>query len=322
MSKDLDKKDWRILYQLCKDARVSHSKLGKIIGLSKNAVTYRISRLANRGIIKGFFTIIDHEALGYLSFNVLIRVKAVDESPLISYLKSHANTMVIDRLIGEWNLIVEFGCKNQGEFNSFIRETKSKFSDIIDTYEVHPPLESLKIEQLPVELVEEKKVLGLQKPGKVDVDQTDITLLYELGKNSTASLFNLAKAVGVTYETISARIKKLKKQGVIIRFSAKIGLAALGYDVYFLMIDLRTLSKEREASLKQYINSKNNIRFAFISATRPTIFIYIAVKKSEELNMFLLDIKEKFSDAIVSQKYLLSPEQLKYELFPEGLITY
>ncbi|MCX6709057.1 MAG: hypothetical protein NTW67_05435 [Candidatus Woesearchaeota archaeon] len=57
-----------------------------------------------------------------------------------------------------------------------------------------------------------------------------------------------------------------------------------------------------------------------MSASKPVVFIYLAVKKSDELSAFLLDIKEKFSDVIVNQKYLFSSMLLKHEFFPEGLL--
>lgn len=74
------------------------------------------------------------------------------------------------------------------------------------------------------------------------------------------------------------------------------------------------------SALRFYINDQKNIRYAFMSASKPVVFIYLAVKKSDELSAFLLDIKEKFSDVIVNQKYLFSSMLLKHEFFPEGLL--
>ncbi len=321
--KELDKKDWKLLYHLCQDARLSHSKLAKLVGLSKNAVTYRIERLKEKGIIKKFFTVVNYDTLGYKSFNVLLRLNATkeQEKEIISYLASNQNISVLDSLVGEWNLFVEFGCKNLDVFYDFISELKSKFSPILDTYEIHFTLFPYKVEQLPVELVEEKQQPKPFIKGKdAKVDETDLKLLSELDKNSTATLFELAKSLGITYETVSARIKKLKSSNIILKITAQISLGSLGYDVYLLILDMRNFTQEREAELRGYINGQKNIRYAFLSATKPVLFIYLAVKKSEELNTFLLNTKEKFADVIVNQKYLLSPENLKYSLFPEGLI--
>ena len=325
MTKDLDSKDWKILYHLCTDSRLSHSKIAKLVSLSKNAVTYRIQRLVEKKIISGFFTIVNFGLLKIDTHDILIRLNTTKDQEMIDFLKAHKNVMVIDRLLGEWNFLVEFGCKNQAEFYSFIGMLKSRFSSIIETYEIHTALESYKIEQLPVELVEEKKILPkpeVKETEKIDIDKTDLKLLAELNKNSAENLFKIGEKIDVTYETVSARMKKLKENGIIIKFTAKINLIALGYDVYLILLDLRNLSKGREVVLKNHLNYQKNIRYSFISSTKPTVFIYLAVKKSEELNTFLSIIKEKFSDIIVSQKYLLSTEQLKYDLFPGGFVSH
>ncbi len=322
MTKELDKKDWKILYLLCQDARLSHNKLGKLVGLSKNSVTYRIDRLRDKGIIRKFFTIINHDSLGNNFFNILLRLNATKEQEreLIDYLVSHNNTSVVDSFVGEWNLLIEFGCREINVFYDFISELKSKFSSILDTYEIHFAPFPYKVEQLPVELVEERQQPKPFTKGEITkVDKIDLQLLLQLSKNSTVTLFDLAKVLGITYETVSARIKKLKDAGVILKFTAQISLAALGYDVYMLLLDIRNMSQDRESALKSYINGQKNIRYAFLSATKPVLFIYLAAKKSEDLNTFLLNIKEKFADVIVNQKYLLSTKQLKYDLFPEGL---
>lgn len=318
----LDLKDWKILEQLCTNARTSHNSIAKAIGVSKNAVSYKVDRLLKRRVIGGFFAIINLESLGYSIYNLFLRLRAgkEKEQELAVFLKSHPNTQVVDRLVGEWNFLVEFACRQASEMNDFVSDVKSRFSDIIDVFEVHPMLEDYKVEQLPVELVTERPVALFKKQEKVEVDELDLRLLSELNKNCTASLLVLAKTLGITYETVSARIKRLKEKGIIILFTAKINLGALGYDVYLLRLNLRNLSTERAASLRGYINAQRNIRYAFISAHAPVLFIYLAVKKSEELNNFLMGIKEKFSDVIVNQKYWLSPEQLKYEIFPEGLL--
>ena len=323
MTKLLDSKDWKILYHLCQDSRISHSRIGRLVRLSKNSVTYRIERLINKGIISGFFTITNYSLLGLNAYTILLRLNAAPEreKDMIGYLRSHPNVTVVDRFVGEWNLLIELGCRTINEFSNFLSEFRSKFSDIIDIYETHTSLQFYKVEQLPVELVEEKQMPKPSSPKPANIDNTDLKLLHELSKNSAAPLYELAEKLGITYETVSARIKKLRESGVVIRFTAKIKLGALGYDVYMIMLDLRNVSREGESGLRNFINAQKNIRYAFMSAQRPTILLYIAVKTSSELNSFLVRIKEKFSSIIVSQKYLLSTEQIKYDLFPEGFVV-
>ncbi len=324
MTKELDKKDWLILDKLCENSRLSHNQIAKAVGLSKNAVVYRIERLKKRGVITGFFTVIDYEVFGYSFYEVLLKIHANDkqEKEIIEWLKNHENLLVLDRVLGEWNFIMEFGCKNIHQFFKIINEFEEKFSEIIDVYEVHPILKIYNFdEQLPIELVKETKLEESHiHKGNIEIDDTDKELLFELNKDSTQPLYVLGDKLGLTSETISSRIKKLKEKGVIIRFTSKISLRGIGYDSYLVLLDLRKLSKEKEESFRAYLKMDKKIRYAFMSAVMPKVFIYIAVKEIEELDLFLNNIKHKFSDIIVNQNYLFSKEQLKYELFTEGLL--
>lgn len=51
---DLDRLDWRILETLQSNARISNTELGKQVGLSQPAVTARIKRLEEHGVIEGY----------------------------------------------------------------------------------------------------------------------------------------------------------------------------------------------------------------------------------------------------------------------------
>ena len=58
---DLDR---RIVGLLSQDGRMSFTDLGKVTGLSTSAVHQRVRRLEERGVIRGYRAIIDHNALG------------------------------------------------------------------------------------------------------------------------------------------------------------------------------------------------------------------------------------------------------------------
>ena len=325
MTKEMDKKDWKLLYQLCQNARLSHNAIAKLIGTSKNSVTYRVNRLLERKIISGFFTIVDVKPLGAVFYTMLIRMNATveKEKELIDYLKANNNITIIDGLVGKWNYLVEFACKDPYKFFGFLTDLQNRFSDIIDAYEVHPNLEVYKIEQLPVELMEEKPISAAQtqvKKERIELDQTEIKLLSELNKDSTASLIKLGERLGITYKTVSTKIKKLQNDGVITKFSASVNLETLGYEVYLILVDFKNLSTQNSHNLKAHINRQKNIRAAFISYARPTLFIYLAVKKATELQKFLLELNTKFAPIIVDQEYFLTSAQPKYDLFPDGVL--
>lgn len=61
---ELDRKDWQILEVLQANARCTNTEIGKRIGLSQPAVTARIQRLENAGVIQGYAARIDPKRVG------------------------------------------------------------------------------------------------------------------------------------------------------------------------------------------------------------------------------------------------------------------
>ena len=60
----IDKKDYLILNELIKNARESASNIADSIGMSVPAVTERIKKLQDSGVIKGFSVSIDNQKIG------------------------------------------------------------------------------------------------------------------------------------------------------------------------------------------------------------------------------------------------------------------
>lgn len=58
---DLDR---RIIGLLSQDGRMSFTDLGKVTGLSTSAVHQRVRKLEERGVIRGYRAVVDHDALG------------------------------------------------------------------------------------------------------------------------------------------------------------------------------------------------------------------------------------------------------------------
>jgi Lrp/AsnC family transcriptional regulator, leucine-responsive regulatory protein len=75
---NLDDKDFVILEALQEDGRVPLSELGRRIGLSQPAMSERVKRLEERGIITGYGARIDPQALG-LRMMAIIRLKTTHE---------------------------------------------------------------------------------------------------------------------------------------------------------------------------------------------------------------------------------------------------
>ena len=75
-NKVLDDLNRSILKELCQDARISTTEIGRRVGLSAPAVADRIQKMEKQGFIKGYRTIVDFDKVG-LTIKALITFKAI-----------------------------------------------------------------------------------------------------------------------------------------------------------------------------------------------------------------------------------------------------
>lgn len=59
-----DATDWRILDVLQREGRVSYAELARAVAMSPSAVTERVRRLEEAGVIQGYAAVVDPERLG------------------------------------------------------------------------------------------------------------------------------------------------------------------------------------------------------------------------------------------------------------------
>jgi len=60
----MDELNWRILEVLQQSGRASYAEIGRVVGLTAPAVTERIQKMEDMGIITGYKAVIDPEKLG------------------------------------------------------------------------------------------------------------------------------------------------------------------------------------------------------------------------------------------------------------------
>ncbi|MES2940112.1 MAG: Lrp/AsnC family transcriptional regulator [Pseudomonadota bacterium] len=99
---DLDKKDRAILQALQADARQSLSALGKRIGLSQPAMSERVRKLEEAGVIEGYSARINLRAVG-LPLQAVVRVKTTHEHirPYLKLFATVPEVLEVFRITGD-----------------------------------------------------------------------------------------------------------------------------------------------------------------------------------------------------------------------------
>jgi Lrp/AsnC family leucine-responsive transcriptional regulator len=107
----LDDRDWELLGLLQRDARVSFSDLARELGMSAPAVTERVRRLEDAGVIRGYRAELDLEKLG-LTVLAIVRLKypTNDYGPLDKVLKQRPELLECHHVTGEDCFVIKVAC--------------------------------------------------------------------------------------------------------------------------------------------------------------------------------------------------------------------
>jgi DNA-binding Lrp family transcriptional regulator len=95
----------------------------------------------------------------------------------------------------------------------------------------------------------------------VEIDSIDEKIINELTKNSKVTVRELGKKLGVSFVTAMKRIRRLEREGIIEKYTAKVNYEKLGYDIH-VIIEVR-ISKGKLFELEKRIAQYPNIHTVY-----------------------------------------------------------
>lgn len=102
----MDQVDHKILLCLQNQARISMTELGKEVGLSQPAVTERVRRMEDKGIITGYRATVSHEKVGKpIMAHVLVHTNQCNS--FVEFCQSAPEVIECHRISGEQNYLLK-----------------------------------------------------------------------------------------------------------------------------------------------------------------------------------------------------------------------
>ncbi|WP_370946940.1 Lrp/AsnC family transcriptional regulator [Amycolatopsis sp. cg5] len=122
---DLDDIDWQLLDLLQSDGRLTFSELGRRVSLSAPAVTERVRRLEDRGIITGYAASVDTGKLGLpIEAIVRARVRSLDTPRFRSTILPLKEVVSADHITGDECWLLRVACATTADLESFIERAQ------------------------------------------------------------------------------------------------------------------------------------------------------------------------------------------------------
>jgi len=147
---------------------------------------------------------------------------------------------------------------------------------------------------------------------KFQLGLRDKKLLFELDKNSRASLTDLAKKLKTSKEVIHYRLNNLVKNNVILRFQTVTSLYRFGLTAYKVYLRLQNITDEKYHELVEYLNEKESVFSIGTTRGHWNLIFGIWAKNMEEFFDFQDKILEKFSKYIQEKELSISRENLQF----------
>jgi len=291
----LDIKDKKILFELEKNARQNNSSIAKSVGLSKDAVGYRIKQLENGGIIRGYRLLVDVSKIGYTLYRIYLRLIDISQEDLekmINYLKREKNAWWIAKLDGSWDFVFAYWSKTPNEFYEFYRLFSENFRKYIKDKLICP---MISYKEVPRRYLTNSKMnldFNIKERKIENIDERDLKILKILSKNSRIHLIEIASKLKLDNMTIYHRIKKLEEKNIILGYKSDTNVSTLGRDFYTVEIDLNNLSKIKE--IEKDIFSLSELTGRSISIGGNDIEFDLELENSKRYYEIINLLKDKF----------------------------
>ena len=317
--KNIDLVDRKILAQLDKNARISYSELGKRMRIAKETVKYRIGQLQKKGIIKGFYTVINLSKIGFTVYRVYLRLQNTSpklEQEITKYLSTSKNVAVLYRTNGPFHIAVGVWARDVWEYEQFLSELKRRFGTYFSMSQISIICEYLEFSRpyfLPGES-EKETYTTITKAKPEELDEIDFRLLVLISNNGRASTVEIAKKLGVSIVTARYRLKSLIKRKVIGGFRLILNLNAIGREYY--KVDLWLSKFERREEILNHILANENVIYTERTLGGGDLEFDIEAEGFGEFIQIMDSFRSEFPDDISYYSYYSLVENCKTSYIP------
>lgn len=338
----IDLKDKKILAVLGKNCRLKlvPTQIGRMVGLSKEVVHYRIKNLEKQGILRGYFVVINTRKIGFQIFFVYLELQNVSqtkENKIIDILMKNPSTHYITHCLGKYNIIFDILAKSIDDFDNILKSMFKEFGDYVKNYEISSLLDVYKyvslVDSFSNDLIIKKKKFSSDSSfmkdienikidythNEITLDGIDFQILSFLAHNATLQLKQIEEKIHFSSDSIKYRIKKLIKQNIILGFFPIINISMLGYHNYAILLELNNTAFDEKRKLFKYITIHPNTIFCLKTSGQYEIILNVAVKNNIDLYKLINGLKQNYPKQIKKIDAALIIKDYKIAFLPQEI---
>jgi Lrp/AsnC family transcriptional regulator for asnA, asnC and gidA len=328
----LDAIDKKILLVKCKNTRTPVSRIGKMVGLSKDGVRYRLKRMQEAGLLVGSRTVINPLPLGYRTWHLLVSLDSQGKANKAAIIKRFCESEYVNALIsyeGHYDMDVVVIASGVEQMDAILRKLLPQG---VAGYELLSVVDYLKRGSLPEGLLDAKlleegrrndrsfhKDFSFRRKHGFKLEQAHIRVLEQLADDGEKPMTDIAGSLGASKDGISRKVRELIDAGIIESFIPVINLSALNIAVYALVARLEGYGDKTKDDLVSWLRSSKNVYWAGRTLGKWSVMCYILVSAPDEVHAVVEDFRTRFRGLIKEDELLLAAENPKYSYWTPAM---
>jgi len=308
---NLKETDYKLLNYLYHSDNEPLSKIAKATKLSRDQVEYRINKYLSEGLIRNFIPFFDLSKLGYdvLAILLLKFEKPIMAQDFSKSLIKDKNCMSYGKVYGKYDLYLNCIFKDEKELNEFVSNLFENENNFITDYIIIKPQFA---ELYPLKFFNQNKedylLLSSDTKKEIKLDKTDIAILKILSDNGRTRLIDMAIKLNISSELAFYRLKRLKKEKVILGNRIQFNMSSLGYFFTIILINFRNFSKKNKSKIRSFAKNSKNINSLIFNLHKPNCIIQLFHKEEIEIRRCIEKIKTLFKEDSIEINILLIGE--------------
>ena len=292
----LDNLDKRIMYELDLDARIPASKLAKKLLKSKETINFRINRIIQNKVLKGFYTIFNNSKLGWYYYKVYIKFKNTTpekEKEIFDFIQSRNHIAYLGSVEGYFDCIFLVMIKTPKEMSNFMNPFMKQYGEFVQEKEVHTVLTTHRLNQKFLYKGEISRDLSYGEDiENFKLDEIEKKILNIISNNARIPLVDIAEKIKVDHKLVKYRLNKLEREKIILGYTTSPNFDEIG--LQFTQINISLKDPSVKASMISYFNFTNKCLFVLELLGRYDLSLEIHVENNQELKKIIDEFKKQF----------------------------
>jgi len=298
----LTSKECNILATLSLNARQSGATIAKTLGLSRQVVAYSLESLETKGVIKGYYTILNPYKVGYFYYRLFLKFdNSSTEQPrqFIEYCQGHKMVSWVVQHEGEWDFCIVVWAKGIFEFEFFMQEILSLFGKHLleKQISVATKIYHLKYKYLNAVSNPTHLLVG-HADNPRELDEKDLDILGCLTKEGRMGLKQIADETQLQPALVKRKIEQLEMEKIILGYQVRLNTYLLGYFHSKIFLNLQAHSGGHYEKLIQYLLNAPETIYITKAVGMADLEFEVYTKTNDEFYTLLNKLRHTFSDII------------------------